>query len=177
MNGLSELLTEAVPAGVYRWPVPGSTRRSDVDDAAAKAGWGLYWLAGQEVTAEQEFLQLCADTFAFPDWFAYNWDALHDCLTDLTWEKPSTGHLVVYAGWQALVQEEPESFAAALEILKEAVVLWQDSPTPMAVLLPVTGREDAPPDLPLLGSNSLEDVTAEPAGRRAPGLDEPLPAK
>lgn len=177
MDGLSELLNGAVPAGVYRWPVPGSTRRSDVDDAAAKADWGLYWLAGQEVTDKQEFLQLCADTFALPDWFGYDWDALYDCLTDLTWENPSAGHLVVYAGWQALAQEEPESFAAVLEIFKQAVVLWQDSPTPMAVLLPVTGREDAPPDLPLLGSNSLENVTAAPAPRRTVGLGEPLPAE
>ena len=102
--GLSELLAGAVPAGAYRWPVPGSTRRSDVDDAAAKAGWRLYWLAGQEVTDQQELLQLCADTFAFPDWFGCNWDALYDCLTDLTWENPSAGHLVIYAGWQALAQ-------------------------------------------------------------------------
>jgi hypothetical protein len=177
LNRLSELLTRTVPAGVYRWPVPGSTRRSDVDDAVAKAGWRLYWLAGQEVTDEQEFLQLCADAFAFPDWLGHNWDALFDCLTDLTWEDPTAGHLVVYAGWQALAQEEPESFTIALEIFKEAVTLWQDSPTPMAVLLPVTALEDAPPDLPLLRSNSLEDVAAEPAPRRSPGLHEPLPAQ
>jgi RNAse (barnase) inhibitor barstar len=161
LNGLSELLTGAGPAGVYRWPVPGSTRRSDVDDAAAKAGWRLYWLAGQEVTDKQEFLQLCADTFAFPDWFGHDWDALYDCLTDLTWENPSAGHLVIYAGWQALAQEEPESFATALKIFKEAVTLWQDSPTPMAVLLPVTGLEDAPPDLPLLRSSSTEPLPAD----------------
>jgi RNAse (barnase) inhibitor barstar len=177
LNGLSELLTGALPVGVYQWPVPGSTRRSDVGDAATKAGWRLYWLAGQAVTDQREFLQLCADTFAFPDWFGHNWDALYDCLTDLTWENPSAPHLVIYAGWQALAQEEPESFATALEIFKEAQTLWLDSPTPMAVLLPVTGLEDAPPDLPLLRGNSLDDVTAEPASRRRSGLDEPLPAE
>jgi hypothetical protein len=150
MNGLRGLLTGAVPAGIYRWPAPGSTRRSDVDAAAAVAGWRLYWLAGQHVTDKDEFLRLCADTFKFPDWFGDDWDALHDCLTDLTWEEPAAGYLVVYAGWQALAQEEPPTFATALEIFAEAVSLWQDAETPMAVLFPVTGAEDAPPDLLLL---------------------------
>lgn len=150
MNGLRELLTGAVPAGVYSWPVPGSTRRADVSDAAAGAGWRLYWLAGQEATDKEEFLQLCADTFSFPDWFGYNWDALHDSLTDLTWEDGAAGYLVVYAGWQALAQAEPESFATALEIFAEAADLWQDTDSPMAVLLPVTAAGDAPAQVPLL---------------------------
>jgi RNAse (barnase) inhibitor barstar len=154
VNGLRELLTGAVPAGVYGWPVPGSTRRSDVNDAAASTGWRLYWLAGQDVTDKEEFLQLCADTFSFPDWFGYNWDALHDSLTDLTWEDPVAGYLVVYAGWQALAQEEPESFTTALEIFAEAADLWQDTESPMAVLLPVTAAEDAPAQVPLLISSS-----------------------
>lgn len=154
MDALRELLTGPIPAGMYRWPVPGSTRRADVDDAAAKVGWRMYWLAGQNVTDEEEFMQLCADTFAFPDWFARNWDGLHDCLTDLTWEDPSAGHLVIYAGWQALAQEEPESFATALEIFAVAVDLWQDTPTPMAVLLPYSGSDEAPLDLPALAETT-----------------------
>ena len=151
MNGLRELLTGAGPAGVYRWPIPGSTRRADVDEAAAAAGWRLYWLAGQDVTDKDEFLQMCADTFKFPDWFGYDWDALQDSLTDLTWEDPAAGYLVVYAGWQALAQEEPESFGTALEIFAEAIDLWQDTDSPMAVLLPVTGTQDEPAHVPLLG--------------------------
>jgi len=165
VNGLRELLTGDVAAGIYRWPAPGSTRRSDVDDAAATAGWRLYWLAGQDVTSKEEFLQLCADTFAFPDWFGFNWDALHDCLTDLTWEDPATGHLVVYAGWQALAQEDPESFATALEIFAEAADLWQDSDTPMAVLLPVTADQEGPAHLPLLHSSFRTDGGATARSR------------
>jgi Barstar (barnase inhibitor) len=155
VNGLRELLTGAVPAGICRWQVPGSTRRSDVEDAADTAGWRLYWLAGQDVTSKDEFLELCADTFTFPDWFGHNWDALHDCLTDLTWEEPAAGHLVVYAGWQALAQEDPESFATALEIFAETSDLWQDTDTPMAVLFPVTADQEALADLPLLTSLPL----------------------
>jgi hypothetical protein len=135
---------------MYRWPAPGATRRSAVADAATKAGWRLYWLAGQQVTGKDEFLQVCADAFEFPDWFGWNWDALHDCLTDLSWEEPAAGHLVVYAGWQALASDEPDTFATAVEIFGDAVGLWQDAETPMAVLFPVSDDGDVALDLPIL---------------------------
>ena|GEM_PF-445521 len=161
VDGLRELLTRAVPAGIYRWQAPGSTRRSDVDAAAASAGWRLYWLAGQQVTDADEFLLLCAQTFGFPDWLGHDWDALHDCLTDLTWEDPAAGHLVVYAGWQGLAQEEPDSFATALEIFTAAADLWQDTDTPMAILLPVTASPDA----------SQPDASQPDASQPGPGQD------
>jgi Barstar (barnase inhibitor) len=168
VNGLGELLAGKVPAGVYRWQVPGSTRRAEVDAAAAEAGWRLYWLAGQTVTDQQEFLQLCAETFEFPDYFGENWDALYDCLTDLTWADTPTGYLVVYAGWQGLAQEEPESFTTALDIFADAAGLWQDAGTPMAVLLPVSGP-DALPDLPLLLSHNANACFPRPPSRRRGG--------
>lgn len=150
LGGLQDLLDGKTAPGVYLWSIPGSTRRSDVGDAAMEAGWRLYWLAGQTVTDKHEFLDLSAESFDFPDWFGDDWDALADCLTDLTWADTESGYLVVYAGWQALAQQEPDSFATVLEIFKEAVDLWHDSDTPMSVLLPVTAADDSTPDLPTL---------------------------
>lgn len=150
LDGLHDLLDGKAAPGVYLWPIPGATKRSDVGDAAMEAGWQLYWLAGQTITDKHEFLELCAESFDFPEWFGDNWDALADCLTDLTWADTETGYLVVYAGWQALAQEEPESFTTALEIFKEAVDLWHDTETPMAVLLPITSADHATPNLPTL---------------------------
>lgn len=150
MNALGELLAGKAGAGVYRWQVPGSTRRAEVDTAAAEAGWRLYWLAGQSVTDKEEFLGLCAETFQFPDYFGGNWDALYDCLTDLSWADTPSGYLVVYAGWQALAQEEPESFTTVLDIFADVAALWQDAGSPMAILLPVSAADDDLSDLPLL---------------------------
>jgi RNAse (barnase) inhibitor barstar len=150
LGGLGTLLAGQAKPGVYRWTVPGATRRSDVEDAAADVGWRLFWLAGQSVTDKDEFLDLCAENFAFPDWFGHNWDALGDCLTDLTWVEAEAGLLVVYAGWQALAQESPEDFGTALEIFTEAVDLWRDSDTPMTVLLPGDGDSAAANRLPSL---------------------------
>jgi RNAse (barnase) inhibitor barstar len=150
LGGLEGLLAGKTAPGVFLWSIPGSTRRSDVVDAAKGAGWLPFWLAGQTVTDKDEFLEMCVESLEFPDWFGHNWDALADCLTDLTWATTMAGYLIVYAGWQALAQEEPESFATAMEIFKESVDLWRDTETPMAVLLPATGDEDFAPDLPRL---------------------------
>jgi RNAse (barnase) inhibitor barstar len=150
LGGLGPLLAGQAKPGVYRWTIPGSTRRSDVEGAAREAGWRLFWLAGQSVTEKDELLDLCADGFGFPDWFGHNWDALGDCLTDLTWVETESGFLVVYAGWQALAQESPEDFGTALQIFEEAVDLWRDSDTPMTVLLP--GEGEGVGRIPLLGS-------------------------
>jgi RNAse (barnase) inhibitor barstar len=150
LGGLAGLLAGKIPPGLYVWKVPGSTRRADVVTAASGAGWRSFWLAGQSVIGKDEFLDASAETFEFPDWFGHNWDALADCLTDLTWATAMAGYLVVYAGWQALAQEDPESFETVLDIFREAVDLWQDSETPMAVLLPATGDEDALPPVPYL---------------------------
>ncbi|MGI8333354.1 barstar family protein [Actinomadura scrupuli] len=150
LGGLAGVLAGKTEPGVYLWTVPGSTRRADVVEAAQGAGWRPFWLAGQTVTDKEEFLEMSAEGLEFPDWFGHNWDALADCLTDLTWATSMAGYLIVYAGWQALAQEEPESFSTAIDILAEAVDLWRDTETPMTVLLPATGDEDVAPDLPLL---------------------------
>ncbi len=150
LGGLIGLLSGKSAPGLYLWTIPGSTRRGDVEAAARGAGWRPFWLAGQAVISKEEFLDACAEALEFPDWFGHNWDALADCLTDLTWATSMAGYVVVYAGWQALAQEDPASFDTALDVFREAVDLWQDTETPMAVLLPVSGAEDDLPKLPTL---------------------------
>ena len=55
----------------------------------------------------------------FPDWFGHNWDALSDCLTDLSW-LPARHYRVELAQPQALRTAAPETLDTALEILGEA---------------------------------------------------------
>jgi hypothetical protein len=149
LGGLEALLAGLAKPGVYRWAIPVATRRSDVTDAVERAGLRPIWLAGQTVTESGEFFELCAGGFGFPEWFDHDWDALRDCLTDLTWVDTEAGFLVVYAGWQALAQEEPGEFGTVLEVFEAAVDLWRDSDTPMTVLLP--GDGEAVATLALLG--------------------------
>jgi hypothetical protein len=66
-------IREPKRSGVYRVSrpeaAPESALRIDLAGARDKAG----------------LLSAFARALAFPDWFGGNWDALEDCLTDLSW--------------------------------------------------------------------------------------------
>ncbi|MDV7401916.1 barstar family protein, partial [Arthrospira platensis SPKY1] len=66
-----------------------------------------------------------ASALQFPDWFGHNWDALSDCLTDLSW-LPAPGYRIVLDASEALHAADPETLATALEILDEASAWWAD---------------------------------------------------
>lgn len=80
-------------------------------------------LAGCATKAE--LLDRTARAFKFPDWFGHNWDALADCLTDLSW-LPASGYTVVIAHAQGLRQAEPGTWSTFLDVLQEASAFWKD---------------------------------------------------
>lgn len=76
-------------------------------------------------TTKAELLTRIAHALHFPDWFGHNWDALADCLRDLSW-LPGTGWRIEFNNVEALSSAEPETFATLLDILAEAASFWTD---------------------------------------------------
>jgi RNAse (barnase) inhibitor barstar len=70
-------------------------------------------------TDKPAFLARIATALRFPDWFGHNWDALADCLADLSW-LPAPGYVVVLDGIGDFRRAAPDAFATALDILDEA---------------------------------------------------------
>ncbi|MQY05335.1 barstar family protein [Actinomadura macrotermitis] len=141
---LGELLAGRLRPGLYQW------RAADPGGApaqAAEAGLRAFVLDGRRILDKDTLLRACAEVFDFPEWFGANWDALEDCLTDLSWAPAHRGYLVLYEGWTRLAGDDEGSFRTALDVFAEAVESWRDTPTPMSVLLPVRGVEDAGLDL------------------------------
>lgn len=69
-------------------------------------------------------LDALAKALAFPDWFGRNWDALADCLGDLSWlEAP--GYLLVFEHARQFHAGSPATWNMAAEILAEASAQWQ----------------------------------------------------
>lgn len=64
-----------------------------------------------------------ASALQFPDWFGHNWDALSDCLTDLSW-LPARHYRIELAQPQALRTAASETLDTTLEILAEAAEFW-----------------------------------------------------
>ena len=89
--------------------------------------------AGKEV-----LMQRVARVLGFPRWFGGNWDALEDCLSDLSWSTAG-GHVLLIEGAADISGDERGIF---FDILASASAWWADRKRPFfAVFL------DGPPTL------------------------------
>lgn len=137
---IEEMLTGRREPGVASWQ---ADRREAARGAteAERAGWRVFWLDGSGICDKRSLLDRCAEEFALPSYFGRNWDALQDCLKDLSWVPASRGYLVVYDHWGELADADPASHRTLVDIFETAVTFWRGTSTPMAVLL-----LDGPPE-------------------------------
>ncbi|GGZ08727.1 barstar family protein [Streptomyces poonensis] len=114
----------------------------------AAGGWVHVELDLGGVTDKPAFLDRCARALGLPDWFGHNWDALADCLTDLSWAPPARGRLVVLTGWQGFAGAAPNDWTIALEVFADAAGHWSGTGTPLQVVLSLGGTSKEAPDQP-----------------------------
>lgn len=93
----------------------------------------------------REVQRTLAHALDFPDWFGGNWDALADCLSDLSWHE-ADGLLLILTRCEHLQACDPASYALLIDLLHEVAMAWQLHNTPFWVLL--TGNHPALPSLP-----------------------------
>ncbi|WP_019631626.1 barstar family protein [Actinomadura atramentaria] len=139
---VADVVAGRVKPGVYQWR-SAAAGRGTWREPAERAGWRTFYLDGHLIRNRAAFLRHCAETFAFPDWFGQNWDALEECLRDLSWLPAANGSLVVYDAWTELAGSDEPVFRTALAVFGEAVEAWRDTATPMTVLLPSAATEVA----------------------------------
>jgi len=133
--------------GVFRWTdgraqVPAE----EVESAAERAGWRYVLLDSAAAADKLSFFDACAEAFDLPVWFGRNWDGLDQCMRGLDLEEPA-GLLVLWRGWSALAEGDPDAFDCALEVFRDACVAWDDDEVPGAVLLAGDGPDADLPDL------------------------------
>lgn len=95
----------------------------EVPDAAhalaqARERGALVHLVGP-VTSTEQALDAIGAALSFPAWYGRNLDALHDCLTDLSWQ-PDGEHALVWAGHRQLQAADPDGYRAVLAVLTDA---------------------------------------------------------
>ncbi|MFD9411894.1 barstar family protein [Streptomyces sp. NPDC059989] len=121
-------------------------------EAAEKAGWTTVRLDLDGVRSKAELMRRCGDALRLPDWFGGNWDALADCLIDLSWLPDAAGRLVAVTSWRGFADARPRDWQVLVEILEEAVDFWrsQDEGPALTVLLADSAAAEAPPRAPRL---------------------------
>jgi len=70
--------------------------------------------------------------FSFPEYFGWNWDALSDCLRDLSW-CPASRYLVLIDHAEKILADDEEGRKVFFSILQRAAREWA---TPMLSLRP-----------------------------------------
>ncbi|MFK0294166.1 barstar family protein [Streptomyces sp. NPDC090442] len=130
---LVAVLDGRTPAGVLPWPADRPV--ADALAAARDAGWHAAALDLNGVGDKAAFMDRCAAALDFPAYFGANWDALADCLTDLSWCPPARGRLLVVTGWQEYAAAAPEDWGVVEGVLADAVGYWRDTDTGLAVLM------------------------------------------
>ena len=129
MSKLRERLQDPVRSGVYR-----VTRSDAIDDAMSDAA--------QIDLKDGDALRAISQALRFPDWFGGNWDALEDCLGDLSW-RPGNGHVLVFRNWQALTSDD---LGVLIDVLRSSAESWSGRGRPFfAVLIDPQARLALPP--------------------------------
>ena len=105
MGKLLERLMDPARSGVYR-----VTRPDELRDALRGGS-----LAVATVDLQQPVFEALARALAFPDWFGRNWDALEDCLSDLSWRE-AAGHVVILEG--------NDESGILVDVLRSAAQFW-----------------------------------------------------
>jgi RNAse (barnase) inhibitor barstar len=120
----------AVHNGLYRAPTAAPGWRDAV--LAQTRYWATLDLSG--ISTKKGFLGACAQALQFPAGLGGNWDALADCLEDLSW-LPSAGVVMHWRNGKAFASACEADAALALEILESAAGFWKRKQRTLVVLL------------------------------------------
>lgn len=114
MSGLAALLAGHDRPDIYQWN--GQAHVKDIRHAVEHAGWKFVYLDGWAVEDKASFLKAIAAALEFPDHFGENFDALSDCLGDVT-AGDHEGVLLLWDGWSPFARDDEQAFSVALSVL------------------------------------------------------------
>lgn len=125
------LLRDIGRSGVYHAPLKGM---ADLLAAAEKSGFAIFRIDLSAVRDKVALFEQLAAALEFPDWFGHNWDALADCLGDLSWLQ-ADGYLILLEHCDGFRTLHGGDFATALQVFAAAAEAWRDEGAPFWVLV------------------------------------------
>lgn len=129
MSKLRERLQDASRSGVYR--VSGAEA---IDEAVRGSALSLGRISLAGAAGKDALLERIARALAFPDWFGRNWDALEDCLTDLSW-RMAEGYVLVFEGF-----EPGDDLGVLIDVLASSATFWAARGKPFFAVFLDPGR-------------------------------------
>ncbi len=99
---------------------------ADLTGAFHKAGWFAPRVDRAPVFSKVTLLHALYQSCEFPAYFGFNWDALRDCLTDMSW-RPANGYALMYRNPGLLETRAPDDHATFIDVAQEAREIWADA--------------------------------------------------
>lgn len=125
------LLSRSERAGIHRMSYAADLA---LEEAAESLEYPVHRVDLARVTTKEAFLAAVGEALAFPDWYGHNWDALADCLTDLSW-MAADGYVIVLDHADTFAAASPTDFATALSIFQDAADTWREDNIPFWTLV------------------------------------------
>ncbi len=137
-----KFLRDPTCAGVYRAPQAGMV---DLLASAEASGLATHRIDLTKVRDKSALFERLATALKFPGWFGHNWDALADCLNDLSWLS-ANGHVILLEHCDDFSASQAEDFTIALHVFASASKAWREENVPFWVFVGV--RPDVIANLP-----------------------------
>lgn len=125
MNGLDELLCNLTLSGVCATQEPASALAT----VAGARGYGVYAIDLAGIADKAALMERLQGALHLPDWFGRNWDALEDCLTDMSWSE-HMGYVLLIRGGAELRRDQKPLLDTLIDVLKSAADFWRGEERP-----------------------------------------------
>lgn len=136
---LTELLRKPGSAGLHSATAQMAERALQ---AARDAGFNVWHVDVSATDNATALLKLIGRSLHFPAWYGVNWDALADCLADLSW-CDADGHVLLLHGIDILRHKDAAAVANLLNILSDVSAIWREGNVAFWVLID-TPIDDVP---------------------------------
>lgn len=134
---LRALLLDPANNGAYYFD---RNDREALAEAATEAGLRPVPIDFADCATKDEALARIATALEFPSWFGGNWDALGDCIGDLSWFA-NDGLLLLFDDAWAWRERDGEEFGTLLDVCGEAAQGWMRERRPFWVVVPLAADQ------------------------------------
>lgn len=129
---ITEILNGDVYPSVYLLDVALTIK--EIERLNQDKGTKVYVLDSDRIVDSPSLFQEFATVFQFPEYFGHNWDALKDCLTELDGHEVDR-YIITIDKLDRFIANDSSQWTSFLEVCKSVVEYWQDTETPVYILL------------------------------------------
>lgn len=132
MNYWEKIFGSYLNSGIYN---SGPVRKNSlIKKVAARNNLNHTIIDTKRVIDKNSFLSTMAQSLDFPAYFAMNWDALSECLTDMSW-KPASGYVLVLTNFRAVRGNIASDLEIIQRIFDSTVQYWKERGTGFYIIL------------------------------------------